>query len=170
MGLFGNKEAKNAGRAAAQGELDRLMALQPEALALEVLPALGALKQQRKARNKVQSICKELGSFSLSVNYLQLLVPVKEALQRLQNSNLVTMSHDPQGSTLWDISSTGEQALADGTAAQKLGLAGVDLETILASVGQPAAVRLQQLDALRYQRLVSDEQFEAAKAKILGPA
>jgi hypothetical protein len=65
------------------------------------------------------------------------------------------------------ITSAGRQALADGTAATKLGLAGLDLETILAGVGQPAAVRLQQLDTLRYLRLVSEEEFEAAKAKTL---
>jgi hypothetical protein len=42
------------------------------------------------------------------------------------------------------------------------------LETILNNTGQPAAEKLQQLSDLRYQRLLSDSEFEAAKARVLG--
>ena len=42
------------------------------------------------------------------------------------------------------------------------------LEAILAQNSQPAAEKLKQLSDLRYQRLLSDEEFEAAKAKVLG--
>lgn len=42
------------------------------------------------------------------------------------------------------------------------------IDTILNNSGQPPAEKLQQLSELRYQRLLSDEEFEAAKAKVLG--
>lgn len=42
------------------------------------------------------------------------------------------------------------------------------MKTILNNSGQPAAQKLQQLSDLRYQRLLTDEEFEAAKAKVLG--
>jgi hypothetical protein len=42
------------------------------------------------------------------------------------------------------------------------------LKSILNASGQPAAQKLQQLSDLRYQRLLTDEEFEAAKAKVLG--
>jgi hypothetical protein len=42
------------------------------------------------------------------------------------------------------------------------------MKTILSNSGQPAAQKLQQLSDLRYQRLLTDEEFEAAKAKVLG--
>ena len=42
------------------------------------------------------------------------------------------------------------------------------METILNSSGQPPAEKLKQLSDLRFQRLLSDSEFEAAKARILG--
>jgi|694.fasta_scaffold131933_2 hypothetical protein len=42
------------------------------------------------------------------------------------------------------------------------------MKSILNASGQPAAQKLQQLSDLRYQRLLTDEEFEAAKAKVLG--
>ena len=42
------------------------------------------------------------------------------------------------------------------------------INTILNNSGQPPAEKLQQLSELRYQRLLSDQEFEAAKAKVLG--
>lgn len=53
------------------------------------------------------------------------------------------------------------------TAATSADIAKV-LETIMSNSGQPAAEKLKQLSDLRFQRLVSDAEFEAAKAKILG--
>jgi hypothetical protein len=41
------------------------------------------------------------------------------------------------------------------------------VEAIRASNGQPAAEKLTQLDRLRYDRLLSDEDWKAAKARIL---
>jgi hypothetical protein len=42
------------------------------------------------------------------------------------------------------------------------------VQSILSNTGQPHAERIEQLSALRYQRLLSDEEFEAAKTKVLG--
>lgn len=42
------------------------------------------------------------------------------------------------------------------------------VQAILTNTGQPAAQRIEQLDALRYQHLLSDDEFEAAKTKVLG--
>lgn len=42
------------------------------------------------------------------------------------------------------------------------------VQTLLNNTEQPAAQKLQQLSDLRYQRLLTDEEFEAAKAKVLG--
>jgi hypothetical protein len=42
------------------------------------------------------------------------------------------------------------------------------VDAILNNTGQPPAEKLQQLSNLRYQRLLSDDEFEQAKSKILG--
>jgi ribosomal protein L24 len=42
------------------------------------------------------------------------------------------------------------------------------LDAILRNTGQPAAERITELSNLRYEHLLSDEEFEKAKAKILG--
>lgn len=42
------------------------------------------------------------------------------------------------------------------------------IETILSNTGKSPAEKLQQLSDLRYQRLLTDQEFEAAKTKILG--
>jgi hypothetical protein len=42
------------------------------------------------------------------------------------------------------------------------------VDAILNNTGQPPAEKLTQLSNLRYQRLLSDEEFEQAKSKILG--
>lgn len=125
--LFRKSEQKRAAEAAAQAEIDRLTALGPDALALEILPAMGsdALKA-RVTGVRVQEVCTQLlGGFraSLSVNTGVLLLPVKEALQRLEHANLIMqMASGVDQSTKWRITTTGEQALTDGTSAQRLGI------------------------------------------------
>jgi len=42
------------------------------------------------------------------------------------------------------------------------------IDLILSNTGQPPAEKLKQLSDLRFQRLLSDEEFESAKAKVLG--
>lgn len=52
------------------------------------------------------------------------------------------------------------------------GLTSTDLrdlvQSILNNTGQPPAEKLKQLSNLRYDRILSDEEYEAAKSKILG--
>jgi len=125
--FFRKNEEKRARDEAAQAEIDRLKTLPPEGLAVEVLPALGsdALKD-RVAGVRVQDICKQLlsgskGSFA--VNPGVLLLPVREALQRLEHANLtLQMASSVDNATRWRITSTGEQALADGDVSQRLGV------------------------------------------------
>lgn len=125
--LFRKNPEKQAQEAAAKAELDRLTALSPDALAAELLPALGSDELKKKVTGvRIQEVCAAvLGGFtgSLSVNTGLLLLPAKEALQRLEHANLIMqMASGVDQSTKWRITSTGEQALADGSVAAKLGL------------------------------------------------
>ena len=63
-------------------------------------------------------------------------------------------------------SSADIQKLVDSSSADTRKL----LDAITTNTGQPQAERLQQLSNLRFDRLISDDEFEAAKAKILGIA
>jgi hypothetical protein len=124
--MFGRGKEKRAREQQAQEEVERLKGLAPEQLALEVLPALGS--DQLKGRLtgvRVQAIVKQMldgfGS-SWSVNTGVLLIPVREALQRLEHANLILQmaSSNVDSSTNWRITKAGEEALAAGDAAAKL--------------------------------------------------
>lgn len=71
-----------------------------------------------------------------------------EARHIASQLNLITESLKPSTATAADITSM--------------------LNAILNNSGHTAAERIEQLSALRYQRLLSDEEFEAAKTKVLG--
>jgi hypothetical protein len=71
-----------------------------------------------------------------------------DARRIVSQLGVIADSQKPSGVTLSDIS--------------KL------IETILNNSGQPAADKIKALSDLRFQRLLSDEEFEAAKAKVLG--
>jgi hypothetical protein len=125
--LFRKSEEKRAQEAAAQAEIERLRTLRPEALALEVLPAMGTEALRSKVTGvRVQEVCTQLlDGFraTMTVNTGVLLLPVKEALQRLEHANLIMqMASGVDQSTKWRITTTGEETLADGTAAAKLGI------------------------------------------------
>jgi hypothetical protein len=92
------------------------------------MPALGSDELKKKITGvRVQEVCATtLGGFkgSVSVNTGLLLLPVKEALQRLEHANLIMqMASGVDQSTKWRITTTGEQALSDGSVAEKLGKA-----------------------------------------------
>lgn len=125
MGLFGKNPEKEAQAAAARAEVDRLAALSPDALATEVLPVLGSDESKKHFSGvRIPEICKALMSgyrVPMSVNTGVLLLPVKEALQRLEHANLVMqMASGVDQSTKWRITTTGEKALTDQTVAQQL--------------------------------------------------
>ena len=81
-------------------------------------------------------------TFPFSVNQ------VTEARRIVAQLNAVTDAMKPKGVTSADIASM--------------------IETILNNSGQPPAEKLKQLSDLRFQRLLSDSEFEAAKSRILG--
>ena len=114
---------KRAREAAIQAEIDRLKALGPEALAVEVLPILAAeaAKKSRVGHLYVSDICRELvGTVSGRVN-LALKQPVREALQRLEHANLVLQVASADMGSSWRVTAEGEQAVEAGNIADKLG-------------------------------------------------
>ncbi|HEX3824049.1 MAG TPA: hypothetical protein VHV79_06265 [Mycobacteriales bacterium] len=124
--MFRKSPEKRADEEAMQAQVDRLKALSPEALALEIMPTLGSDELKKRITGvRVQDVCTAtLGGFksSLAVNTGVLLLPVKEALQRLEHANLIMqMANGIDQSTKWRITTTGEQALSDGSVAAKLG-------------------------------------------------
>jgi hypothetical protein len=119
-------EEKRAREGQAQEEIDRLKGLAPEQLAVEILPVLVSDDLKSKVIGaRVQEISKGMlngfGS-SMRVNPGQLLIPIKEGLQRLEHANLVMQmaSSSVDASTRWRITKTGEETLAAGDAAAKL--------------------------------------------------
>ena len=125
------REERRAQAARLQGEVDRVTALSPEALAVEVLPIIVTESAKSKFVGvKLDEICKELlgglrASFHVSVFglKLQLKQPLFEALQRLEPANLVLQLRSGEGATYWRITAEGEHAIAAGNVADKLGLA-----------------------------------------------
>ena len=124
--VFRRGEEKRAEKrdreAAIQAEVDRLKALSPEGLAVEVLPILAAeAAQSTSGRLYVSDICRKLvGTVSGRAN-LALTQPVREALQRLEHANLVLQSASAEMGSSWRITREGEQAAAAGSIADKLG-------------------------------------------------
>lgn len=119
--LFRKSEEKQAREAALQAELDRLKALSPDALAVEVLPALAA-KAETSATGRVdmRDICKGLvGVMSGQVN-LAIGRQVREAVQRLEHANLVVEITSQDGATFWRLTTEGQQAVAAGDVAARL--------------------------------------------------
>jgi hypothetical protein len=121
--LFKRKAEPNDVDAHAQAELDRFRALAPVQLAQQLLPAFGP-SGIAHARGGIapQALCKWLVVDVPGVakfNPLQLLLPVREALQQLEHGSLVTSSGRDRA-TIWRITSTGEGALADGSVAAHL--------------------------------------------------
>ena len=119
--LFWKNEDKAAREEAAFAELDHLRSLPPDDLALEVLPALGPDGPRGAGFVRVQDICKWLmrsHRVGLKASPMQLLIVVREALQRLEHADLVWSQQGEHG--LWKLTRLGEQSLSAGTAAQYL--------------------------------------------------
>jgi hypothetical protein len=124
--VFGRGEDKRARDQQAQAEVDRLQAMSPDELALEILPALGADELKGRLTGvRVQAILKQMFAGSGSswrVNTGVLLIPVREGLQRLEHANLVMQmaSSNVDAATNWRITRAGEEALAADNAAAAL--------------------------------------------------
>jgi hypothetical protein len=120
--LFRRSEEKVARKAAAKQEIERLRALSVDDLAELVMPGLGPNGPTRGTSMRVQQLCSYLlqdypGAGQMAT--LDLLAPVRRALERLDGIGLVStisVQRDP----LWRITPLGESALAEGTVRQRL--------------------------------------------------
>jgi hypothetical protein len=125
--MFGkHKEEKQAHKAAAQAELDRLKALSPEGLAVEVLPLLAKITTEHKNityANAMVIMLRFLDGYhgAGASGNAALNMPVRDALQRLEHANLVERkSVNEHGSDGWRVTDLGQQALAAGDVAARL--------------------------------------------------
>jgi hypothetical protein len=120
--LFRKSEEKLALQAAGQAEIKRLRALSDEELAVIVLRGLGpeAVAPGRNVRG--QQLCEYLLRDFPGLGQtqpLQLMAPVRRGLERLEEAQLVS-SMQYERSPLWQITSLGVSALAEGTTEQHL--------------------------------------------------
>jgi len=124
VGLFGNREEKAAKAAEAQAESDRLAALPAEQLAVEVMNAFGpgGLEIKRgHQQGAVQTATWLLQPLSSSTRHTQpVLGPTIEALNLLEAAGLVESRQFGNGKT-FHATRRGEEALADGSVASRLG-------------------------------------------------
>jgi hypothetical protein len=124
--LFRKSEDKIAKAAAAQAEFERLNALSPADLAVEVMPAFGPDGPHGHGPNGGINILQALfwlnqAHFPSGISYIrQLQEPVREAIQALDHAGLVMTSAGREGS--WTAATRlGLASLADGTLSQRVG-------------------------------------------------
>jgi hypothetical protein len=120
--LFGKSEEKIAREAAAQSEIERLRALTTEELAAVLLPALGPDVLPRGHNLRPQQLCEYLLRDYPGIGRtrpLQLMAPVRRALEKLEDAGLVSAFH-LERSPLWQITSLGARVLVEGTIEQHL--------------------------------------------------
>jgi hypothetical protein len=121
--LFRKSEEKVALEAAAQAEIERLKALSPEELAVMVLPGLGPEDAGPGRNLRVQQLCEYLLRDFPGIGQtrpLQLMAPVRRALERLEAAELVSSMSIIERSPLWRITDRGLSVLAEGTTARHL--------------------------------------------------
>jgi hypothetical protein len=126
--FFRGSEEKKERERVTREEIDRFASLPPEKLELEVLLVLASdgVKEGPARGVRMLEIVKHLvesagGSFGAAAR--PLFFPTQEALQRLEHASLVLGSASTgagMDSTRWRITTSGEQALADGDVATKV--------------------------------------------------
>jgi hypothetical protein len=126
VALFGNREEKAAKVAEAQGELDRLAGLQQPELGAEIMRAFGPDGLQTKSGHRqgpIEVTNWLMSSYSSKTKFTQpLLRPVMEGLQALDNAGLIESRGfgDSGAAKTYHVTTAGEEALADGSVAQRL--------------------------------------------------
>jgi hypothetical protein len=121
--LFRKSEEKVARQAAAQVEIDRLKGLSREELAVLVLPGLGPEVAGPGRNVRPQQLCEYLLRDFPGIGQskpLLLMAPVRRALEKLEDAELVSSNSALGRSPLWSITSLGMTVLAEGTAEQRL--------------------------------------------------
>ena len=122
--LFGNKEKKQAEKAASQAAIDRLVGLPPAELAAEVMPAFGPGGPRGQGPNHGPNILQIVMFLGKSIprgeSYASpLMEPTREALQVLEHAELVLKTTRGTG-TWFSVTRAGEAALAAGTVEQQI--------------------------------------------------
>jgi hypothetical protein len=126
MGLFGNREQRGAEEAAGAAEVERLNALSTADLAAELMPAFapgGAKAKGRSGTATMQVIQWLVADYPRHPSLRPLADSVPVALQRLAAAGLLKTSSSGVGTGVQSYSLTpvGEEALADGSVAQRIG-------------------------------------------------
>ena len=126
MGLFGNKEDKGAEEAAGAEEVGRLNGLSRDDLAVELMPAFGpggAKSRGRSGSNAMAVIQWLVADYSRHPSLRPLADSVPVALQRLASAGLLkaTGSGIGTGVQSYSLTAAGEEALAEGSVAERLG-------------------------------------------------
>ncbi len=120
--LFRRSEEKLAQRAAADAEIARIRERNIDALAIELLPVMGPDGIGKGVTVRSQQLCEYLlrdYPAGKGMKALDLLSPVREALEELERSGLVEARHW-QRTPVWRITRLGKQVLADGTLEERL--------------------------------------------------
>jgi hypothetical protein len=122
--LFKKSEAKAAEEAAATAEADRLGALAPSDMAVELMPAFGPDGPKGRGPNGAINILQVgialLDKIPRGMSHMsQLQEPIREGLQVLEHAELVLRTTRQSG-TWYNATSLGETALAEGTVEQSI--------------------------------------------------
>ena len=122
--LFGKSEEKSAEIAAALAEADRLGALAPEELAVELMPVFGPDGPKGRGPdggiNLLQVEAGLLDKTPRATKYMaQLQQAVREALQVLEHAELINKTSRQSG-TWYNATRLGQTALTDGTVQQQV--------------------------------------------------
>lgn len=121
--LFRRRAVDPEQKAAAEAEIQRLKALTPDELAVQVFPGLGPDGPGNGYSVRPQQLCDHLlRAFQEAgaLNTLILMTPVWEALERLREVGLVAPV-SVQRSPVWHLTPLGKSTLADGTVRDRLG-------------------------------------------------
>lgn len=121
MGLFGNRQGKAARHAASEAEVARLKGLGASELAVELMAAFhpgdgGGSPELGELQVAMWAMAGTKGSAG---NVAALRDPVREALQVLENANLLTRV-PARGGGWFKLSAVGKEAIAGDTVRQVL--------------------------------------------------
>jgi hypothetical protein len=190
MPLFGEKsqskrEALRAERDAARAENARLVALPPEDLAAELMPAFGADGAKTTDRSLLNPGARggsdELQLVSWLHRNCRIGVPlfkdpsrsqVLQAVQVLEHAGLLYVEWmSDNGDRHWKATQLGLTAVANGDVKQHIknvvGVAPAATSATVTSAGRSVPERLQELEAVRASGAISDAEYAAKREQII---
>jgi hypothetical protein len=122
--MFGNKAEKAAKAAEAQAAAERLIALPAADLAVEIMPVFGPGGASTKMGQRIGTL--QIANWLLSSGprgtgqLKQLLEPVREGVQVLENAGLVLRTNLGEGSSYLQATRLGQTALTEGSVRKHL--------------------------------------------------